>query len=102
MSSLAAGGLARASRKRLEQFEPGVQPVGVKVVDLLEPDLAGRHASAAAQSPHDVVEVVDVHPLCRPARQRRPVCRRLAAEVAQHQQTHRFAVVARTARCGRN
>ena len=41
--------------------------------------------------------VVDVHALCGSRRERRPFCRRLAAEVAQHQQTHRFAVLARTA-----
>ena len=80
----------------LEQLQPGVQPVGMKIVELRELDFAGRHAQPRRQAFHDVVERVDVHARDRPGRQRRPFCCRFAAEVAQHQQTHRFVFVART------
>jgi hypothetical protein len=69
----------------------------VKVVDLLEADLAGRHAHARRQAPQDVIEIVDVHSLGRPAGERHPFGHRPAAEVAEQQQTHRVALVARTA-----
>jgi hypothetical protein len=46
---------------------------------------------------HHLVEVVDVNPKRWPAPKRHPFLCRIAAEVGQHQQTHRFALVAWTA-----
>ena len=98
-SSLGVGrrGRPAVSQSAWNTSRPGIQLVGVKVVDLLEAQVAGRHTEPRFETVHDVVEIVDVDLQRRPGGERRALGSGVSAEIANDQQTHRLIVFASTA-----
>jgi hypothetical protein len=75
------------------------QVIGVKVVECPKRQPAPAHVRPWREPLHDRLEGVQVDLLGRAARERWPLGRGRAAEIANQQQPHRLAVVSRSRTC---